>query len=105
MYQPRPLHGLSHPPHLPPTHTNGKIKAAACLNGDETAELAKTSARWMKPSSEAPSLSAGVGMGLPQLVHPPQLPSDDDKLGLRDEEDLSKMEAFLVQVLVCMRAE
>lgn len=84
---------------------NVKIKAAACLNGDEIAELAKNSTRWMKPSSEAPSLSAEVGMGFPQLVHPPQLPSDDDKLGLRDEEDIANMEAFLVQVLVRMRAE
>lgn len=57
----------------------------------------------MEPSSEA-SLSVEAGMGFSQLVHPPQLPPVGDKLGSQDEKDVSKMEAFLVQVFVCEKS-
>lgn len=88
----------------------------------ETAELANT---FTQQPEEAVSSPTGTGTGLepeagteidmdvmgmmggtgarrPLLVRPPQLPVDDlTVLGTRDEDDISLLEEFFIDVIMC----
>lgn len=93
------------------TYSHGvQINAAASLNREEVAKIAERFAQHArlvgvelqsKEVVDQPAGSEGNGakVGRSLLVRPPQLPVEDPMaLGERDEDDISKLEAFLIKV-------